>query len=156
MTHQANIQEQTVLLTVDQLTNVLNRHSSGNEQIAGAIKLVGGLMSAALTIYSAVTIVQTVLAGRGNFVSDGALQLSKLDSAKMNVVHEWLDTYFDKDELRDLCFDLDIDFEDLEGTAQTHKARELVEFYARRGELDRLEAIVKEERPHLNSQEFVR
>ena len=149
MTIQANIQEQTVSLTIDQLTNLLDRHHVGGRQLAGAIKFVGGLFSAAVTVYSAATVLQTVLENRRQTQAEDFLELSELDSEKMGLLHEWLDTYFDKDELRDLCFDLDIDFEDLEGTAQTHKARELVEFYARRGELDRLEAVVKEERPHL-------
>jgi Effector-associated domain 7 len=39
-----------------------------------------------------------------------------------------LDKHFNMEELRTLCFDLDVDFDNLRGEGKTGKARELVVF----------------------------
>lgn len=60
-----------------------------------------------------------------------------------------LDDGYNADELRDLCFELSIDYEDLPGETQWAKARELV-LYARRHNLTaQLVALVMAARPHL-------
>jgi hypothetical protein len=51
--------------------------------------------------------------------------------------------------LRDLCFELEIDYEDLGGDSQSARARELVLFAKRRNLLARLVACVMRDRPHL-------
>jgi len=45
---------------------------------------------------------------------------------------------FDEGELRTLCFDLDVDYDCLPGEGKANKARELVEYFERRGELYKL------------------
>mgnify|MGYP002713294280 CR=1 FL=1 len=50
-------------------------------------------------------------------------------------------------ELQDLCFDLDIPYEDLPGTTRSMKARELIQYMDRRGLLPNLVASVKDLRP---------
>lgn len=60
-----------------------------------------------------------------------------------------LDDGYNSDELRDLCFELGIDYEDLPGETQSAKARELV-LYAKRHNLTaQLVALVMAARPGL-------
>ena len=49
-------------------------------------------------------------------------------------------THFSDGELRDLCFDLGIDYESLPGEGKSAKARELVAYCQRRDRLAELEA----------------
>jgi hypothetical protein len=46
--------------------------------------------------------------------------------------------YFDDRELRDLCFDLDVDYDCLRGEGKGDKARELMAHLERRGRLSEL------------------
>lgn len=54
---------------------------------------------------------------------------------------------FSDEELRDLAFDLGIDYEDLPGATRSGKARELITYTERRGRLDDLVAAVGRLRP---------
>lgn len=56
---------------------------------------------------------------------------------------------FDLEELRTLCFDLQIDFDSLRGEGKEGKARELILYCHRRSQLDRLVEKMVAERPHL-------
>jgi class 3 adenylate cyclase/tetratricopeptide (TPR) repeat protein len=49
-----------------------------------------------------------------------------------------LDTRFDEDELRTLCFDLGVEYEDLPAMGQANKARELVAYFERRDRIPEL------------------
>ena len=44
-----------------------------------------------------------------------------------------IDRHFDDSELRSLCFDLGVDYDDLSGLSKADKARELVAYCERRG-----------------------
>jgi hypothetical protein len=57
--------------------------------------------------------------------------------------------HFDLEELRDLCFNLGIDFDDLRGEGKTAKARELVLYAQRRDRLNDLVIELKRLRPTL-------
>ena len=48
-------------------------------------------------------------------------------------LRDFIDRYFDDNELRDLCFDLDIDYESLPAVGKSAKARELVAYCLRHG-----------------------
>jgi formylglycine-generating enzyme required for sulfatase activity len=61
-----------------------------------------------------------------------------------------LTTYFDENELRDLCFDLDVDYDGLPGEGKTGKARELVAYLNRRKRLPDLVKVGKRERPDIS------
>ncbi len=61
----------------------------------------------------------------------------KLD-ARSHALFEYLCKHFSLDELRTLCFDLEVDHESLAGEGKEAKARELVLYLQRRGELDQL------------------
>ena len=58
-------------------------------------------------------------------------------------------TYFDDNEIRDICFQLGVDYEDLPGQGKGAKARDLVQFMERRDRLDELVRKVRQVRPHI-------
>ncbi|MGD1994242.1 MAG: hypothetical protein PVI59_13705 [Anaerolineae bacterium] len=58
---------------------------------------------------------------------------------------------FDDEELRTLCFDLNVDYDSLRGEGKAAKARELVALAERLGQMELLEAAVRRERPDLDT-----
>ena len=54
--------------------------------------------------------------------------------------------HFNTEELRDLCFDLGLDFEQLPGNEKGSKARSLVEYWKNRRDLNTLVNAIREER----------
>jgi hypothetical protein len=71
-------------------------------------------------------------------------------------LREILSDRFNLDELRTLCFDLHIEFENLGGETKRAKAREIVAYCERAGRLDVLVAAVRKLRPDLNPHVDVR
>jgi hypothetical protein len=61
-----------------------------------------------------------------------------------------LAAHFDAEELRTLCFDLGIDYDDLRGEGKAGKARELITYLERRGRLDELLTIATQLRPQVD------
>jgi hypothetical protein len=57
--------------------------------------------------------------------------------------------HFDENELRDLCFELSIDYENLPPGGKKDKARELILYYSRRKRLNLLVTVFYEKRPGL-------
>ena len=57
-------------------------------------------------------------------------------------------TYFSDSDLRDVCFDLGIDYENLGGDEKAGNARELVAYCRRHNRLAELENICRRLRPH--------
>lgn len=74
-----------------------------------------------------------------------------LGSPEVNQVALWkaISEGYNDSELRDLCFILEIDYEDLAGETKSAKARELVLKMKRIGQLSRLVEQLMAERPHL-------
>ncbi len=64
-------------------------------------------------------------------------------SSDPRVLRNVLNEQFSADELRDLCLDLGLDYENIAGETKVAKARELVLYLQRRGELDRLVAAIR-------------
>lgn len=60
-----------------------------------------------------------------------------------------LNNAFNLDELNHLCYELGIDSENLGGDTKLARARELVLYVSRRGDLDKLIAKCEEQRPNL-------
>jgi outer membrane protein assembly factor BamB len=58
-------------------------------------------------------------------------------------LRDGLAAHFNESELRDLCFELDVDYEDLPGEGKTAKARELVAYHERRGLIPKLAAVCR-------------
>lgn len=85
---------------------------------------------------------------RGNNQSQGETAVSlpptNVNIELQNKLHDMLDDYFDEQELRDVCLDLGVDYEDLPCMGQSNKARELVTLCSRTGRLAKLNKIVKE------------
>ncbi len=74
--------------------------------------------------------------------------LDSLPSPDLARLRQILNDYFDESELRDLCFDLRVDYQSLPGEGKSSKARELIAHCERRGQLDVLERKCRELRPH--------
>lgn len=68
--------------------------------------------------------------------------------AYATAMRQILITYFNLSELRTLCFDLQIDYEDLAGPTKGEKALELVTHMQRHGRSAELERKCRELRPH--------
>lgn len=70
-------------------------------------------------------------------------------SVNLVTLRQALDDGYNDSELRDLCFDLGIDYDDLPGDNQSAKARELVLYAKRRDLTANLVAHIMKDRPHL-------
>lgn len=68
-------------------------------------------------------------------------------------LHSALDKYFNLSEIRTLCFDLSIPYEDFGGEGKKEKAAELVKYAERLGKFNQVVAYVQQARPHANFQE---
>ncbi len=71
--------------------------------------------------------------------------LSDVDTVKLRQI---LVKHFNVSEMRTLCFDLGIDYDELYGEGIGDKARELVAYFERRGDIARLEQKCRELRPN--------
>ncbi len=72
---------------------------------------------------------------------------AKLDRLELLRV---LETYFDLNEQKTVCFDMQVKYEDLPGGEQlSAKARELIAYLERVGRLGELEPILRRLRPHV-------
>jgi formylglycine-generating enzyme required for sulfatase activity len=71
----------------------------------------------------------------------------QLDRAKLR---ELITVCFDKEELRTLCFDLEVYYDDLRGEGRAGKARELVAYFERRGRISELVAYCRRLRPNFS------
>jgi hypothetical protein len=70
-------------------------------------------------------------------------------SDQLSTLHHFIVEQFDLEELRTLCFELGVRFDDLRGEGLTAKARELLLHLGRRGQLDRLLAALQQHRSEL-------
>ncbi|MBK7914659.1 MAG: hypothetical protein IPJ94_00045 [Chloroflexi bacterium] len=75
-----------------------------------------------------------------------SLQFTK----KAQQLRRILVNYFDASELKELCFDLDIDFEQIAGRHKGEKALELIALIVRNNRLEELSQLVQQYRPTLN------
>jgi len=78
---------------------------------------------------------------------DSAPSLTAGQRKALVALRRVLTQLFDHEELRDLIFDLAIDYDSLPGAAKKDKARELISFCWRRGRLPELKQAVLERRP---------
>jgi len=82
-------------------------------------------------------------------------QRYKVDSQKRAELREKLVRYLDRDEIRDLCFDLGIDYEDLPGgERKSAKIRALISHMEKRLILSELVDAVRKIRPKINLPQF--
>jgi hypothetical protein len=73
-------------------------------------------------------------------------QLIKGGSTKLR---HFLESHFSIAELRDLCFSLQVNFENIEGEDKQSKVIALVSYFERRGKLYELEKVSRELRPNI-------
>lgn len=81
-------------------------------------------------------------------VREGVYNITPGHSLKMEIFQNLL-KYFDQDELSTLCFELDIDYDLLEGKSKASKARELAAFCERHDRTAQLMDAISKERPHV-------
>ncbi|MGD9100094.1 MAG: hypothetical protein PVF45_06405, partial [Anaerolineae bacterium] len=62
-------------------------------------------------------------------------------------LHRFIVEHFDLEELRTLCYDLGVEYDDLRGEGRGARARELVRWMGRRGELEQLVDALRQGRP---------
>jgi hypothetical protein len=62
-------------------------------------------------------------------------------------LRQFLAENFNDSELRTLCFNLEVPYEDLSGSGKEDKVRELIEYCQRRGQYNKLVAACTEARP---------
>jgi hypothetical protein len=65
-------------------------------------------------------------------------------------LRQLLEHYFNISELRTLCFDLHIEYENLAGDRKADKTRELIEYAERYARMDELLTVCRRLRPHVN------
>lgn len=76
-----------------------------------------------------------------------------MDTDKLKL-YEFILDHYSLSELKDLCFYLAVVYDDLDGSARKDKARELVEYLARRVRLDDLRAVLRQQRPEQYGEAF--
>lgn len=60
-----------------------------------------------------------------------------------------LDESFDEEELKMVCFDLGVEYDNLRGQGKVNKARELVKYLERQNRTHELLSLVKDKRPNI-------
>ena len=73
--------------------------------------------------------------------------IARRREAHLRELRKLIDQHFDLEDMRTLCFDLGLRYDNLRGEDKTAKARELVDLMVRRGRLDELVEMCREERP---------
>lgn len=73
-----------------------------------------------------------------------------LNSAQLVTLADLTSRYFNLADVRDLCFRLGIDYEDVAGAGKSDKIRELVLMVERNGRSPELITLLKQLRPHVN------
>jgi tetratricopeptide (TPR) repeat protein len=64
-------------------------------------------------------------------------------------LYQILDKYYNEQELKDLCFKLDVQYDNLAGEGKADKARELITYMERRGQLRELALTIQADRSQL-------
>lgn len=68
---------------------------------------------------------------------------------KLSYLYQKMVRHFDISELQNLCFELNVDYENLNGLNKSDKCRELITYLQRRGRLDDLIEICLRQRPNV-------
>lgn len=144
-----------------QLVWVIVRIPMGGDSSAREITLnlttlvVGGLMLVGTAVITAGATLAGVRVGRELATQDPreADAPARLPETVAGVslarLRQALTDQLDPDELHNLAFDLGVDLDSLGGTGKSGQIRELLEHLYRRGDLERLVALVRERRPDI-------
>jgi len=127
----------SIIVTVYQDTDWIGSTRLRTEAGAGAAAMGAGVAARAAAD----------AAPRAGLVMNVVSQSLGETQVNLKMLRDALDDAYSDAELRDLCFELEIDYEDLPGDGQSAKARELVMYCKRRGLLAALVACVMRDRP---------
>jgi len=80
----------------------------------------------------------------------GALDSEQTEAylAYRTQLRQVIEQSFDEEELRTLCFDLNVDYDTLPGRGKAAKARELISYFLRREQVQKLAACIQQQRPN--------
>ncbi len=67
----------------------------------------------------------------------------------LTTLHKMMERYFDLEEIRTLCFQLNVDYDSVRGEGKSARIRHLILDLARHGRLEQLVAMASMERPHV-------
>jgi hypothetical protein len=81
-----------------------------------------------------------------------ATALTEIDRLRLL---EAIDRHFDGEELRTLCFELEVDYDSLPARGKINKARELIKYCERSRRLDRLVDLCRQKRPFVDWPAFI-
>lgn len=84
-----------------------------------------------------------------NLLKNGKLPSANREFAVTDLL-PILSSRFDLEELRTLCFDLGVDYDDLRGEGKTAKARELILRMQRRQQVEKLIKTIRDTRPDID------
>jgi len=79
--------------------------------------------------------------------ADEPEQASPAQREMRNRLFKGLNKYFSEAEVKELCFELGVEYADLEGDTRRGKNRALVGFYERQNRLEELQGACREARP---------
>lgn len=118
----------------------IDNHGANNGQMAigGTIIQFGSVNGGTVNLQPA---------GSPPAAGDSETHLPAAERAELVTLRRLLNSLFDQEELRDLVFDLAIEYDDLPGAAKKDKARELVAFCRRHGRLAELKGAIHQRRP---------
>ncbi len=80
----------------------------------------------------------------------GRLESYRLTGAQKTNLYDVLVTCFNEEELRQLCFAIEIEYDDMQGHGRRGKARELILFCERHRRIPQLKEQIRKERPHVS------
>lgn len=81
--------------------------------------------------------------------SSSGTAVPPISNAQLVTLTDLTSRYFNLADIRDLCFRLGIDYEDVAGAGKSDRVRELVLMVDRNGRLPELVALLKQLRPHV-------
>lgn len=82
--------------------------------------------------------------------TEKATKSGQQTTVSLKKLKQSLNNIFSVDELRELCFDLGVDYDNLSGSRKTDKIIDLIAYFERRQNLDELISVCRELRPNLN------
>jgi hypothetical protein len=115
------------------------------EQMSAHHRVVSGQTAVVQRLHQTPQLIATLIAQRPSN--------SDPDHANLVKLFQKVDRHFDDSELRDLCFQLGVAYEDLPGSGKRDKARELVTLLDRHGRLPDLLTLVGQLRPKVTWQD---
>lgn len=123
------------------ITVTTNGDNNGQTAVGTALIQMGAVTDSQITVGPAAS------KPAGQPTAKNGVSPPTAEREELILLRRTLSELFDQEELRDLAFDLAIDYDSLPGTAKKDKARELVAYCWRHGRLDELKRAILLHRP---------